>query len=99
MFELEFKTDTYEAFVGGRQQYGYIIVIVDPIYADTRFDAYNAAGCLQTYGDEKVIEDVTIDSVWFIGDDGEEFELAEQDLKQFYIDKEDLITKAQEVSE
>lgn len=94
----EYEYDDMEYDGGYGDLVGTLIVECEPIIEDGRFDAYNIAGTLSTFGTDYVggVKNVTA-TFFAIGNDGEElgeytFEGIEE-LKQFGITEEDLIER------
>jgi len=98
-YEYEYEDVEYDGGYG--DLVGTLIVECEPVIEDGRFDAYNIAGTLSTYGSDYVSGVKNVTATFFaIGNNGEElgeytFEGIE-DLKQFYITEDELIEKCAE---
>jgi hypothetical protein len=102
-YELEFMGDDYITVDTGYGEYGAdLIVEVEPVYEDLRFDAHGPGGTLQTYGDANALVGVNVlgATAFVIGNNGVELgemELDEEDLKKHGIDEEVLLEKLERI--
>ncbi len=95
--ELEYDTLTYDNGYGGLD--GVLVVEVEPVYTDERFDAHSPNGSLSTFGEANAVTGCKFIGASFFavdqdgGDIGQfDFDCVE-DLKQFGIRSEDLLDK------